>query len=256
MARKGSFAAASRGQRGFAEATPRCAIDHRAKAAQNPRRQPASHAAAPARLNIALIRRSTHRRLQQAQALRLSSVVFFRRQGFARRELLRADLSKRSPTPASPTHSLQIIFYWKLPRGSAYSGPFFEQLVFAIDQGIDVVRGELKPVPVGDRIGRACLDAITAENTARIIDVVHARITFARRNAFRIRIFSGLYINAICRARRRTQEAPYALFQAAFVAVQHVNPTIARLKMHRLVRIILGDRLPKDISEGHAESLR
>jgi hypothetical protein len=100
MTRKGSFAAASRGQRGFAEATPRCAIDHGAKLAQNPRRQPASHAAAPARLNTATIRRSTHRQLQPTQALRLSSVVFFRRHTFSRRDLSRAGASKRNSTPS------------------------------------------------------------------------------------------------------------------------------------------------------------
>src|SRR4029077_12720651 len=157
---------------------------------------------------------------------------------------------------SEPNSFFADYFYRKLPSRSGCGRSFFEKLLFAIDQRIDVVGGELKPMAVRDRIRGARLHAITAENTARIIDVVHAGITLPRRNALRVRIFRGLDINTICRARRRTQEAPYALFQAAFVAVQHVNPAIARLKMHRLVRIILGDRLPKDISEGHAESLR
>src|SRR6266404_9875618 len=79
MGRQASFEAASRGQCEVAEAAPTCAMNHRAEPARNPQRQPARRDAATARPAAATIRRSTHRRLPQTPALRLSSVVFFRR---------------------------------------------------------------------------------------------------------------------------------------------------------------------------------
>ena len=38
--------------------------------------------------------------------------------------------------------------------------------------------------------------------------------------------------------------------------MQDVNAAVARLEVNRFVRVILGDRLPKHILEGHAEALR
>src|SRR5712664_709535 len=79
MGRQASFEGASRGPCEVAEVAPRCAMNHRAKLALNPRRRSARRDAPPARVVTATIRRSTHRRLPQTPALRLSSVVFFRR---------------------------------------------------------------------------------------------------------------------------------------------------------------------------------
>jgi len=102
-------------------------------------------------------------------------------------------------------------------------GDLLEQLFFAIHQGIDVVRGEFESMAVRDGVGRAGLHAIAAENTARVVDVVNAGVTFAGGNTIRIRIFRGFDVNAIRRTRRRAQEAANAFFQAAFVAMQDVN---------------------------------
>jgi hypothetical protein len=107
---------------------------------------------------------------------------------------------------------------------------------------------------VRDRVRWACLHAIAAENTARIIDVVHRGISFACGNSLYIRVFSGFYVDAVCGTGSCAQEAPNALLQAALVAVQHVNSTIAGLKVHRLVRVILRDRLPENVPESHAKA--
>jgi hypothetical protein len=107
-----------------------------------------------------------------------------------------------------------------------------------------------------DRVRGAGLHAIPAENTPRIINIVYAGVTLTCRNTIGIRIFRGFDVNAIRRAGRGAQKTPYALFQTAFIAMQHVNSPIARLKMDRLVRIILGNGLPKHIPERHAEPLR
>ena len=151
--------------------------------------------------------------------------------------------------------------YWQLQKcavltsGSWSDRLFFEKLFFAVDQRIDVVRGEFKTVPVRDRIRGACFDAVTAENAARIIDIVNAGVAFAGGDAAGIGIFRGFDVNAIRGAGRGTEKASNALLEAGFVAVQHVNPAIARLKMHWLERIILRDRFTKHIPEGHAEAL-
>ena len=108
---------------------------------------------------------------------------------------------------------------------------------------------------VCDRIRRAGFHAVTAENAARIINVVNAGVALAGGDAVHIRIFRGFNVNAIRRAGRRTEKASYTLLQTTFVAVQHVNPAVARLKMHRLVRVVFRDRLTKHISESHAEAL-
>jgi len=132
---------------------------------------------------------------------------------------------------------------------------FFEHLFFAIDQSIDVVRREFKSVAMRNRIRRTGFYAITAENAARIIDVVNGGIPLARRNPVRIRILRGFNVNAIRRASSGTQKASHALLQAVLVAVQHVNAAVARLKMHWLMRVIFRDRLAEHILEGHEKSL-
>ena len=132
---------------------------------------------------------------------------------------------------------------------------FFEELLFAIDKRVNVVRSEFKSVPMRDRVGWACLYTIPAENASRIIDVVNLGVALTGGNPVRVLVFGGFDINAIRRARGRTQKAAYALFQAILVAVQYVNPSVARLEVYRLVRIILRDGLPEDIAKGHAEAL-
>ena len=68
--------------------------------------------------------------------------------------------------------------------------------------------------------------------------------------------FRRLDVNAVRRTRRRAQKAAHALLQPAFVAVQHVDPAIARLKMHLFVRIILRNRFAEYIAECNAKTLR
>ena len=132
---------------------------------------------------------------------------------------------------------------------------FFEELLFPVNQGIDVVGSELKSVPVRDSVRWTCFDAVSAENAARIIDVVDTGVAFPGGDALGIGVFSGFNINAIRRAGRGAKKASNALFQAGFVAVQHVDPTITGLKVHRFEGIVLRDRFTKHIPEGHAESL-
>ena len=110
-------------------------------------------------------------------------------------------------------------------------------------------------MPVGDRVCRACLHAISAENAPRIINVVNAGIPLPCRDPVCRRIFCCFDVNAVRRASRRAQKAAHAFFQTVFIALQYVNTAIPWLEMNRLVRIVLRDRLPKHISKCHAETL-
>jgi rhodanese-related sulfurtransferase len=132
---------------------------------------------------------------------------------------------------------------------------FLEKLFFAVDQGIDVISGELKTVSVGNGVRRACFNTVTAENAPGVIDVVNAGVAFASGDTAGIGILSGFNVNAICRAGRRAEKASNALFEAGFVAVQYMYSAIARLKMHRFERVILRDRFPEHIPKSHTEAL-
>ena len=135
------------------------------------------------------------------------------------------------------------------------SGSYFKKLFFAVNKRVDVVGREFEAMTVRDGIGRARFHAITAEDAARVIDVVHAGIALARGNAVCVDVFRGFDVNAICRASRRTQEAANTLFKTTFIAVQDVDSAVARLKMHGFVRIVFRDRLTKHVAEGYAEAL-
>jgi hypothetical protein len=106
-----------------------------------------------------------------------------------------------------------------------------------------------------NRIRRTRFHAIPAKNTARIIDVVDAGVPLSRRNSAGVRVLGCFDVNAICRTRRSAQKTTDTLFQPVFVAMQHMNPAISRLEVDRLVRVVLRDRLPEHVPEGHAEAL-
>ena len=129
-------------------------------------------------------------------------------------------------------------------------------MLFAVNQRIDVIGRQLKSMPMRDRIGRTSFHAIPAKNTARIINIVDAGIPFARGDAIHVGVFRGLDINAVRWACRGAQKAPDALLQTAFIAMQHVNAAVARLKMYLLVGIIFCDGFAEYISKRNAEALR
>jgi len=100
-------------------------------------------------------------------------------------------------------------------------------------------------VAVRDRIGGAGFYAVTAKNTARIIDVVNLRIALARRNTTGGGIFSGLDVDAIRRTGGGAEKTAYALFVAVFIALKNVDAAIARLYGGWRVRKTLGGSFAK-----------
>lgn len=133
--------------------------------------------------------------------------------------------------------------------------PLVEQAFLAIEESIDIVRGEFKGVTVGDGVCRACFDAIAAKNTARVIDVIHAREALAGRDTLRVAILSCLDVDAIRRAGRSTQKTAHTLLEPVFVAVENMDATVTRLEVNRLMRIIFSNWLPPEVAKRDAEPL-
>ena len=131
----------------------------------------------------------------------------------------------------------------------------FKELFFAIDHGIDVVGGELESMTMRDRVSGAGFDAISAKNATRIIDIVDGGVAFGGGDAICFGIFGGLDIDAARGTGCGAKKAGDALLEAILIALQHVDATITRLKMHRLVGIIFGGRLSPKIAKGDAEAL-
>ena len=86
---------------------------------------------------------------------------------------------------------------------------------------------------VRDGVGGAGLDAIAAEDAARVIDVVDLGVALAGGDALRFGILGGFDVDAIRWACGGAQETADALFEAVFVALQDVNAAIARLNAGR-----------------------
>jgi len=133
--------------------------------------------------------------------------------------------------------------------------PGLEELFLAVDERVDVVGREFDAVAVGDGVRGARLDAISAEDAARVVDVVDACVALAGGDALRLRIFRSFDVDTIRGARGGAQEAPDALLVAIFVPLKYVNSPIARLDARSHLREALRGGLPKHRAEGDAEAL-
>jgi hypothetical protein len=67
------------------------------------------------------------------------------------------------------------VFRWWL--GLEWRG--IQELFFAEDQRVDVVGCQLEAVTVSDCVGGTRFDAVAAENTTRVVDIVHAGVALA-----------------------------------------------------------------------------
>src|SRR5574340_662733 len=64
-------------------------------------------------------------------------------------------------------------------RAGVARRPNFEQLIFSVDHGVDIVWSEFNAVAVRDRVGGTGFDAIAAKYAARVVDVVGLGIALA-----------------------------------------------------------------------------
>ena len=127
-------------------------------------------------------------------------------------------------------------------------------MFLAVDQGVDVVGGEFDVVAMSDRVGGASFDTIAAKNAARVVNVVHLRVTFASGDTLGVSIFGRLDVYAICGASGGAKEATHALFKSVFIPLEYVNAAIARLNTCGNVGIALRSRLAEHRAQGDAEA--
>jgi hypothetical protein len=119
----------------------------------------------------------------------------------------------------------------------------FEELLFAVNQGVDIGRREFDVVTVRDCISWTSLNAITAKNASRIVNIISLGIAIAGRNAIRVSVFGRFDVNAIGRASRGAEEATHAFFQAILITLQDVDSAIPWLNARGDVRIRFRSRL-------------
>jgi len=72
-----------------------------------------------------------------------------------------------------------------------------QELFFAVDQVTRVKARQLETMAVRDRVGRASLDTVAAEDTAVVIDVVDLGVALGAADAVLFRVLRGFDINAV-----------------------------------------------------------
>src|ERR1700722_10131445 len=133
-----------------------------------------------------------------------------------------------------------------MPRGFSFPnhrwfGPRWngsEHVLFGVDERRRVVARHFEAMPMSDGVGRTGFDAIPAENTAVIVDVINLRVTLAAADTHLIGVLGGFDIDAVGRARSRAKETGHAFFKTVLVTLQHVNSAKTLLQFRRLIRII------------------
>src|SRR6202167_3990905 len=122
--------------------------------------------------------------------------------------------------------------------------PGGQHLLLAVNQIAGVESGEFEAVSVSDRIRGTRLDAVSAEDTSVVVDVINLGVAFRPTHSMLGRILRRLDVNAVRGTRRRAQETGYAFFQSVLVTLQNVHAAKTLLehgapKRPRTIRIVL-----------------
>jgi hypothetical protein len=131
--------------------------------------------------------------------------------------------------------------------------PGLKELLFTIDQSINVVRGKLDIMAVGDGVGRTCFHAVAAKDASRIVNIVNLRIALAGRHATCFGVFRSFNVNAICRTGRGAQKTADAFFKSILVALENMYSTITWLNARRHIRIGFRRGLAEHRPQSHTE---
>ncbi len=133
-------------------------------------------------------------------------------------------------------------------------------MLFAVDQVAGVETRDFEAVPVGDRIRWTGLDAVSAENTAVVVDVINLGVALRAAHSMLGRVLRRFDINAVRGTRRRAQETGDALFQSILIALQDVHAPETLLELgaaerSRPIGIVLHLRGLEHLHEGNAHPL-
>jgi hypothetical protein len=135
-----------------------------------------------------------------------------------------------------------------------------QHLFFAVDQVAGVKACKFEAMAVGDGIGGTSLDAVSAENTAVVVDVVNLGVALSSAHSMLGRILRRLDVNAVRGAGRGAQKTGYALFQSVLIALQDVHAAETLLKLgaserSRSIGIVLYLRGLEHLHKGDAHAL-
>jgi hypothetical protein len=138
--------------------------------------------------------------------------------------------------------------------------PGGQHLLLTVNQIARIEGGELKPMPMRNRVRRTSLHAIPTKDTSIVIDVVDLGVALGAAYA----VFGGVVgrfdVDAIRGAVGGAEEAGYAFFQAVFVALQDVSATEAGFEARSFERtfavgIIFNRGGLEHLQEGDAHAL-
>jgi len=124
-----------------------------------------------------------------------------------------------------------------------------EQLFFDVDQVISLIVGQGELVLQLDGSGRAGLLAVTAEDAAAEVDLVHLGVALPLGVAFLLGVLAGLDINAAGRAIGRAEAAAHTQLQPV-LSLQLVPPAETGVEANPFLRILNRDGLGEEIPEG------
>ena len=108
-------------------------------------------------------------------------------------------------------------------------GEWNEHLLFAVDERGGIVAGELEAMAMSDRVSWTGFNAIAAENTAIVIDVVDLGVAFRTAKSGLGGIFRCFDIDALGWACGRTEKTSNAFLETVFIALKNVGAAKALL---------------------------
>ena len=109
--------------------------------------------------------------------------------------------------------------------------PGGQHLFLAVDQVAGVKACDFEAVPVGDRIRGTSLDAVSAEDTSIVVDVINFGVTLRSAHPMLVRILGRFYVNAVRGTGGGAQKTGNALFQSVLIALQHVDAAKTLLEL-------------------------
>ena len=135
-----------------------------------------------------------------------------------------------------------------------------QHLLFAVDQVAGVKARDFEAVSVRDRIRGTSLDAVSAEDTSIVVDLIDLGVALRSAHPMLGGVLRRLDINAVRGTGRRAQETGYALFQSVLIALQDVHAAKTLLEFGaperpRPIGIVLDLRGLEHLHEGDAHTL-
>src|SRR5918992_4899387 len=130
-----------------------------------------------------------------------------------------------------------------------------EQHVLRVDQVVARVLGELVLGLERDCVERARELAVAAEDAAREVDLVDARVALARRDTVRRRVLLGDDADAVRRAGGCAERAADAFLEAVVEPPEPMTTAEPWVHGPLVLRVLLRDRLLEDLLQGDAEAL-